>query len=908
VVTTGDGNTADGGTHDGGTRQSAGPDGRRRRGRGTLVTVGTVTALVVGMGLTVLGLGAADHAAAGYDASSWLWSSARSELARVNGLTGRVDTRVEVADAQGRQTQVVQTDQFLILRELATGKVSSLDLATLQVGATVQSTTGLGVSVAMQGDAAFVIDAVQGVVRQIDPRSLQPVGDPVRYPPGIAGGHFDGAGRLWIAVPSEGTVSAITAAPLPSDPAQGAAEAVFDSSIPQPAATEPEADATDATAGPARVRTVAVAPPSNELTISALDDGVAVLNRTAGALTLLRGGDRREVPLDLDGPGVLPARTTGSLVAVTVPERRRIVLVDDDEVRQLSVPGSGSALRPAVSWAGRVYCADERSREIFAFDGAGALLTSIDVTETSGPLDLEVRENHLFINAPDAATARVVTDAHEVRQVDKYANDILGGDPPPAPPPPPPPPEPTVGRPGAPRSVSAAAGDTTVRVSWQAAADNGSSIQRYVVTGDGRSFEVGANQRSFEVTELVNGETYRFSVHAVNAEGAGPERESNPVVPTAEVPDAPANVTAQARADGSVAVSWPAADGQGNVIGGYTVTAVSAEATAPVGDVSGTELVLAPGSLDYGTQYAFTVVAVSDQGANSTASPLSNSVVPFTVPGEPAAVEATTVADQRGALRVGWSPAPDNGRPITGYVVTAGDQRTEVSDGSAVTLTGLGDGANVTVSVHAVNEAGDGPPVSTTARTVAGPKVTVTGATAGTNAVTLSFSVDAGGGNVTCSAAADGAAPVTGSCDSIRVGGLYPGRSYRFTVRASNAAGTGTATHSRATADLYGTATCVNGPDGEQRTYCDDDVPGRNGNEIFSVPEQDNSRQVGWVPDGTRLTALCRRQGGHVDAWIYNGGKASTWWIRVEYSGKNYIPWAWLNLAGGDDLNQLPTC
>ncbi|WP_443084018.1 hypothetical protein, partial [Verrucosispora sp. WMMA2121] len=65
----------------------------RSRVRGGLVTVGTVLALLAAMGLTVLGLGSADNAVANYDASSWLWSAARSELARVNGVTARVDTR-----------------------------------------------------------------------------------------------------------------------------------------------------------------------------------------------------------------------------------------------------------------------------------------------------------------------------------------------------------------------------------------------------------------------------------------------------------------------------------------------------------------------------------------------------------------------------------------------------------------------------------------------------------------------------------------------------------------------------------------------------------------------------------------------------------------------------------------------
>ncbi|MFY1637912.1 fibronectin type III domain-containing protein [Solwaraspora sp. WMMB335] len=894
--------TTDKGTADKGTTGRP-TDARRHRppGRGALVTAGTIAALVTGLGFTLLGVGSADRALAGFDASSWLWSSTRSELARVNGITGRVDTRVGVADAQAHQTQVVQTDQFLLLRDLATGRISSLNLATLQIDATTRATNGLGVRVALHGDAAFVIDAVQGTVRQLDPRSLRPMGQPIQYPPGLAGGFFDGTGRLWVGVPSEGTVSAITAAPLPEMPETPADDV----------ADPPDAAGSGTGTGgpgPTTVRTEAVAPPSNELALTALDDGVAVLNRTTATLTVLHDDSRRQVSLDLRGPATVPPRSTGEPIAVTVPDDRRILLVTGDDVREITVPGRGSTLRPALAWAGRVYCADERTREIFAFDGNGAELDTISIPEANGPLDLEVRENHLFINAPDASSARVVDDRHEVRAVDKYANGVLGGDPPPAPPPAPPPPPPAAGPPGAPREVSAAAADATVRVSWRAAPDNGAAITRYVVSGDGRTFDVGANQRSFEVTGLTNGETYRFSVHAVNAEGRGPARRSNPVVPTAEVPTAPAEVTAEASPDGSVRVDWSASDGQGAEIIGYVVTAVSADSAVPADEPAGTGTILPAGTLDYGTQYAFTVVAVNDRGAHSEASPLSNTVVPFTTPGEPVTLTATTVADQRGVIRVDWTPAQGNGRPVTGYVVHAGDRRTEVATGTEVTVAGLGDGADVTVTVHARNEAGDGPPATATARTVAVPRVTITGASADTGSITVAFTVDSGGGQTTCSAVADGGRAVGGDCDSIRVSGLYPGRSYTVTVRADNVAGAGTATRAQVTTDLFGVATCVNGPDGDQRTYCDADVPGRNGNEIFSVPQQDDSRQVGWVPNGSRLQALCRVPGQHVDAWIYNGHKASTWWIRVAYDGQNYLPWAWLNLAGGDRLDALPIC
>ena len=130
---------------------------------------------------------------------------------------------------------------------------------------------------ALHEDAAFVIDAVQGVVRQLDPRTLAPVGEPVRYPPGITGGAFDGEGRLWIAVPSEGTVSAITAGAAARRAGGGAAA--------------PAARRARRWCAPRRSPT-----PSHDLALSTLDDGVAVLDRTTNTLTTVRGDDRSRPP------------------------------------------------------------------------------------------------------------------------------------------------------------------------------------------------------------------------------------------------------------------------------------------------------------------------------------------------------------------------------------------------------------------------------------------------------------------------------------------------------------------------------------------------------------------------------------------------------------------------------------
>ncbi|XVV17632.1 fibronectin type III domain-containing protein [Actinoplanes sp. CA-131856] len=861
---------------------------RRWRRRGYLVTMATVLSLAGGLGLTVLGLGSADQAVASFDAASWVWSRAKGEVARVNGVTAKVDTRVDVPQARGHQVQIVQNDRFVILRDVNTGAIGSMDLTTLEKFWDDSTSSGIGVRVALHEDTVFVIDTVQGRVQQLEPKTLGQVGQPLQFPPGIAGGVFDGKGKLWIASPSEGTVTAITPAAMSSDgPEQG---------------------------GPRKDRTESVAGPSHDLVLSTLDDGVAVLNRTTNALSTVREGQVKPKPvtLPLAGPGTLPPHTEGKQVPVTVPGDRHVYVVGDDKLRSdFAVPGDGENLQPAVAWQGYFYVADADG-SVHVFDSAGARQKDISFANPGGPLELEVREGYLFINAPGSQAARVVDNQHTVRTVDKYADDVLGGDPPQtppqAPPPPPKPKKPVVTKPGAPKNVRAAAGNAEARVTWQAARDNGAAIFKYVVVGSGRTFQVGADQRALTIPGLVNGQTYSFTVSAVNKKGAGPARTSNAVKPTSEVPDAPTAVTAEAKPDGSVVVSWPPANGQGLEIRRYTVTAISEGGSAPIGDTAEPTLTLKSGQLEYGKQYAFTVVSVNERGAGSKASPVSGSVVPFTAPGKPEGVDAATVGDQAGSISVAWQPSVDNGRTITKYVVAAGGKTTDVTAGTAATLTGFDAGVNVAVEVRAVNEAGESEPGTATARTVASPKVTVTGVTATFNAATVAFSVDAGGGTASCSVAATGGATAKGSCSSLMLTGLKPSTSYTFTVTASNAAGTVQAKSTKTTANLFGKATCNNGENGATATYCNEDRDGRNGNEIFSVTRQDNDKQVGWAKPGTRLQAYCKKAGEDVDSYIYNSQKKSTWWIQVNYEGKNYIPWAWLNLDGGDDLNDLPNC
>ncbi|MBN1173974.1 MAG: fibronectin type III domain-containing protein, partial [Micromonosporaceae bacterium] len=670
--------------------------GGSQRQKGALVTVGTVVGLIIAVVVTLFGTGAADHAVASFDASSWLFSKQKGEIARVNGVTGKVDTRTKISDSQGHSMEVTQNDRFVILRDLTTGKVSVLDLSNLQIGATTQTTPGLGVTVALHEDSAFLVDSAQGVIRQLNPSTLSLVGQPLNFPPGISGGQFDHDGRLWILVPSEGTAVAIKPAPNARPVLAGA-----DSADAGAGAGAGDTTATTSTSGgnPAIARTVSVADPSHELTLSVLDAGVAVLDKTSMMLITVQGEAERSVTLPLKGPGALPSRTVGEAVPVTVVDDRHVYVVTGDTVTDFAVPGTSPSLQPCTPWAGRLYCPDDVTGTVYVLDSTGKLASTFTVPSNGTALELEVREGRLFINAPGTANARVVDDNHKVKTVNKYVNNVLGGDPPPqvvtTPPKPP------TGPPSAPAEVKATAGDQQVRLSWSAAAANGFAIMKYVVEGDGKTYDVGANQRALDITGLVNGQKYTFTVYAVNAKGRGPKKASNPVTPTADVPDPPASVTAEAKPDGTVVVKWPAANGQGNKIARYDLTAASTGSQDPVGSSTTTSFTVPAGKLTYGTQYALTVTTVTEKGASSVASPASNTVVPYTTPGKPA-VSATTAADKQGTVKVTWAAAPENGRAITKYVVAAGSVTQELdSTARSSTISGLANGATVTVKVHA---------------------------------------------------------------------------------------------------------------------------------------------------------------------------------------------------------------
>jgi len=851
-----------------------------KRGSGGFVTVGVVLTVVGSMMATLFGAGAASRVLNVFDGNVWLWSSSKGEVSRVNSAAGRVDMRQPLTDTRNHRVQVIQTDKNLILRDLTTGKITSLDLATLGISGTVATEPGDGITVALHKDSAFIIDSKRGAIRQVDPAKLSPVGKPLTFPSALEGGAFDDDGKLWVAVPSEGTVVRVTAG----------------------------------NGGPSKPQTFPVTDTDHKVKLTVLDQGAALVDQTKGTLFTIR--DEKVNPVEalaLVPTADVPPRNRGNVVAVTLPDERKVLIEQNGNVTTFPVAVKGGKIGPAVAFNGRIYINDDLARSVLVYDYRGKQLQEIDVPDANGPLELEVREEHLFINAPNAASARVIDSRHQVKPINKYPQDVLGSEKPAVssllnvPAPKNTPQDNNQGNqrptkqspPGAPGSVTATAGNKSARLVWTPAASNGAGISAYVIEGGGRSKRVSGRSRSALIDGLDNGTEYSFTVHAVNAKGEGPKAKSNTVRPTAEVPDAPARVDAKENTNGGVAVSWPAADDQGVQIASYAVTATAGDATIAFDPTDATKLDVAAGKLELGKAYTFTVVSNTSKNTSSAPSKPSRAVTPYAKPQAPDPVVATA-ADQ-GSVNVKWADPPESGRPITKWIVTAttkGDIELNDASLNEHTITGLGNGTQVDVSVRAVNAAGEGAAGKDTARTNAPPTVQITGKSASQNSVTVNFTVEKNGSDVTeCALQANDKRQV-GGCDSITVGGLTAGTDYNVAVTAKNAIGTGEAKDSTRTQAVSGTVRCINGTSGDQATYCDTGI------RTYSDASQTNgTAKLGRYMSGTNFEAVCYKgsigesgQPDVIDSYIYNSQKKSAWWIRIPVG--SYIPYAWFNLNG----------
>ena len=387
--------------------------------------------------------------------------------------------------------------------------------------------------------------------------------------------------------------------------------------------------------------------------------------------------------------------------------------------------------------------------------------------------------------------------------------------------------------PGPPRSLTATAiSFSTIELSWSAPQNPGSSpITGYRIewsstrTGVWRDLEddTGNTRTTYEDTSLEPNETRYYRVSAINSFGTGdPSNVDGDITPLG-VPDAPRQLTAQARGVSVIELRWtrPSSSGASPVTG-YQIQ-WSSTGTGRwrdrEDDTGNTRTTYQDTGLSPNTTRHYRVRAISRAGPGAWSNVADATTDDLTVPGAPTGLRATTPIGEEGSeqIRLSWSaPTNDGGSPITGYRIEWSSTGTlpwffvrPGPTGTATTYlhTGLAPNTTRYYRVRALNAQGQGAPsTAVRGRTNAAPPGRPQNLDAlanGPNSITLDWEAPAtnGGARITgytiqSARGRDGAwntiAPNTGSTAiTFTHTDLQPATFYRYRVAAINSVGTG---------------------------------------------------------------------------------------------------------------------
>jgi hypothetical protein len=266
-----------------------------------------------------------------------------------------------------------------------------------------------------------------------------------------------------------------------------------------------------------------------------------------------------------------------------------------------------------------------------------------------------------------------------------------------------------------------------------------------------------------------------------------------------KVPGAPTIGAATAgNTQASVRFTAPASTG-GSVITSYTVTSKPGGITA-----SGASSPLIVTGLTNGITYTFSVKATNAVGTGA-ASAASNSVKPtgpLAAPGAPV-IGTATAGNAQASVRFA-APTSNGGSAIIIYTATSNPSGITASGASSpIAVTGLTNGTVYTFTVKATNAAGTGAAsAASNAVTPSAPLTvpgapTISSATAGNAQASVIFTAPAAnGGSAIISytvTSNPGGYTATAASSPLTVTGLTNGTAYTFTVKATNAVGSGAA-------------------------------------------------------------------------------------------------------------------
>ena len=253
------------------------------------------------------------------------------------------------------------------------------------------------------------------------------------------------------------------------------------------------------------------------------------------------------------------------------------------------------------------------------------------------------------------------------------------------------------GPPDAPRIDSLAPGDSEAEVTFTLGDDGGSAVTDVEYRIDDGDWEsAGATSSPFTIPGLDNGTAYQVWIRVINDNGASPASNSVTVTPLT-VPDAPELGTITP-GDGSAVVEFTLGDDGGAAVTDIEYRLDGGSWTS--GGVTSSPLTIE--GLSNGTTYQLELRAVNEAGESPASAPGG------VTPGTPPAPSLDSWTQNNGAVRLHFTPGPDNGFPATDiqYRVNGGAWVSTGRTASPLTLTGLRAGVTSSIEIRAINEHG----------------------------------------------------------------------------------------------------------------------------------------------------------------------------------------------------------
>ncbi len=435
--------------------------------------------------------------------------------------------------------------------------------------------------------------------------------------------------------------------------------------------------------------------------------------------------------------------------------------------------------------------------------------------------------------------------------------------------------------PDAPTGLRADPGDRQVELTWTApASDGGSVITGYEYEQDESGIwnSTQSTDLRHTVTGLVNGQSYRFRVRALNDVGEGAESAASASVTPATQADAPTDLSALA-GDGIVDLDWTAPESDGGVpithyeyqqdFGAWTSTG-SADTNQRVPNLTN------------GQTYTFRVRArnrLPDASAESNVA----SVTPTAEPMPPHAPSDLVARPGHESARLSWN---QTGAIVTDYEYEldgSGDWIATGSTDKSYTVRGLNNRQLYRFKVRGVNDDGNGP---ASAEAQATPNAqppdppTDLKAVAGDGQVTLTWTAPKSDGGTAITHYQyeqngnwHSTVPRDSTDTTYTVTGLTNQRTYRFRVQAFNESQAGPSTPSKVAEARPTGPTPPDAPTGLSAVAGDGRV------ELsWTAPESDG---------GFRITGYEYEQNGSGD-WIPTRSTAASRTLRGLENGREY--------------------